>query len=183
MLQPQFSPFPELKTDRLLLRRLTKEDAPAVFFLRSDETVLKYICREPAESVEEAAAFIQRIDDAIDANESVMWAITLKENPGQTIGTICYWHLQPENFRAEIGFVLHPDHWKKGIMKETILQVLEYGFNVLQLHSIEARISPDNHASAASLEATGFVKEGYLKEDFFFRGEFLDTVLYSRLQE
>jgi [ribosomal protein S5]-alanine N-acetyltransferase len=182
MLQPNFTPFPELKTERLLLRRLTMDDKPEIFFLRSDERVLRFIGREPAVSIEEAVAFIQRISDAVDANESIMWAITLKDNPAKLIGNICYWQLQPENYRAEIGYSLHPDHWRKGIMKEAILKVLEYGFQVLKLHSIEARTSPDNIASAAVLEATGFVKEAHLKEEFFFGGKFLDTLIYSRLQ-
>ena len=158
------------------------EDAPDIFLLRSDETVLKFVGREPAVAIEEAIAFIQRISDAIAANETIMWAITLGDNPGQVIGTICYWRLQPENYRAEIGYALRPAYWRKGIMKETILKVIEYGFDVMKLHSIEARTSPDNIASAAVLEATGFIKEAHLKEEFFFRGEFLDTVIYSRLQ-
>jgi ribosomal-protein-alanine N-acetyltransferase len=182
MLQPGFTPFPELKTKRLLLRKMTMNDAPEIFFLRSDENVLKYIGKEPAGSIKEAEEFIERINAVVDANETIMWAITLGDNPGKTIGTICYWHLQPENYRAEIGFVLHPEQWRKGIMIEAILKVLEYGFGVMKLHSIEARISPENTASAAILEATGFIKEAHLKEEFYFKGDFFDTIIYSRLQ-
>jgi [ribosomal protein S5]-alanine N-acetyltransferase len=182
MLQPNFTPFPELTTDRLLLRRLTMDDAPAIFFLRSNETVLKFIGREPAASIEEAIAFIQRINTAIDTNESILWGITLQDNPTEVIGTICYWRLQPENYRTEIGYALHPGHWRKGIMKEAIQKVLEYGFETMKLHSVEARTSGDNIASGAILEATGFIKEGHLKEEFFFRGEFSDSIIYSRLQ-
>ena len=104
MLTPDFTPFPELKTERLLLRRITMDDAAAIFFLRSDEMVLKFIGKEPAASIEEAKAFIQRVNDAVDANESIIWAITLPDNPEEVIGTICYWRLQPENYRAEIGY-------------------------------------------------------------------------------
>jgi RimJ/RimL family protein N-acetyltransferase len=53
----------------------------------------------------------------------------------------------------------------------------------MKLHSIEARISAENIASASLLEATGFVKEGHLKEDFFFRGKFSDTIIYSRINK
>jgi len=182
MLQFKFSPFPELKTERLLLKRLTPDDAPGLFVLRSDEQVMRYIGREPAGSLEEVIDFIHLVNKAIDANESIMWAIHLLDDPDYIIGTICYWQLQPEHHRAEIGYVLHPEHWKKGIMKETIGKVLAYGFEVMNLHSVEARISPGNLASAASLEATGFIKEGHLRENSFFRGEFTDTIIYSRLQ-
>jgi len=181
MLQPVFQPFPELTTERLLLRRVTMEDALAIFFLRSDETVLQFISREPAKTIQEAEEFIKRIDSEIDANEVILWAIALRDDPGKLIGTICYWQLQKENYRAEIGFVLHPHYWRKGIMKEAVLKVIEYGFSTLRLHSIEAHINSSNTASAAILESTGFVREAYLKENVFFGGKFLDTAIYSRL--
>ncbi len=177
-----FTPFPELTTKRLLLRKITMDDAPVIFFLRSNETVLRFIGKEPAASIKEAEEFIQRINTSIDTNESILWGIALWSNPAEVIGTICYWRLQPENYRAEIGYALHPEHWRKGMMKEAIQKVLEYGFETMKLHSIEARISVENIASASILEATGFVKEAHLKEEFFFRGNFEDTIIYSRLQ-
>lgn len=183
MLTLDFTPFPELKTRRLLLRQLTPEDAPAIFFLRSDQEVLRYIGKEPAGSLNEATEFIAQISNSIKSNEAIMWGICLQNDPGKIIGTICYWRLQPLNYRAELGYALDPQHWRKGLMKEAIGKILEYGFETMKLHSIEARISPGNIASAAILEATGFVKEGYLKEEFYFRGQFTDSVIYSRLQE
>jgi [ribosomal protein S5]-alanine N-acetyltransferase len=182
MLQPIFTPFPELRTERLLLRRLTKDDVPEIFFLRSDEEVLKFLGKEPAKTFEEAETFIDRIDNTINTNEGILWGIALKDDPGKIIGTICYWQLQPEHYRTEIGYALHPGHWRKGIMKEAILKVLEYGFKTMQLNSVEARLSDDNIASAAVLEKTGFIKEGHFKEDFFFRGKFSNTIVYSRLR-
>lgn len=182
MLQLTFTPFPELKTERLLLRRIKKEDASEIFFLRSDKTVLKFIGKEPAKTVQEAEEFIEKIDSGINSNQAIMWAISLKEDSRKLIGTICFWNIQMEHDRSEIGFVLHPAHWRKGIMKEAISKILDYGFNVMKLHSIEGRIHPENRGSAAVLESAGFIKEGYLKEDFFFRDEYHDTVIYSRLK-
>jgi len=52
----------------------------------------------------------------------------------------------------------------------------------MNLHSIEANINPGNQASAMLLESTGFVKEAYFKEDYFFNGSFHDTIIYSRLK-
>ncbi len=182
MLQFHFSPFPELKTGRLILRRLTPDDAPAMFLLRSNESVLKHIGREPIVTLKEAAEFIEGINNFINKNESILWGIALSNDPATIIGTICYWQLQPENYRAEIGYALHPDHWRKGIMKEAIIKVLEYGFGTMKLHSVEARLSISNTASIAILEKTGFVKEGHLKDEFFFRGKFEDSLIYSRLE-
>ena len=79
--------------------------------------------------------------------------------------------------------MLHPAHWRKGIMKEAIHAVVDYGFNILGFHSIEALLSPENIASSMVLERTGFVKEGHLKESFHFNGKFGDTAIYSRLNK
>jgi [ribosomal protein S5]-alanine N-acetyltransferase len=179
MLSPCFQPFPVLTTQRLLLRKITNEDTPEVFFMRSDPTMLQYVHREPVTSLQEAKDFITRITTDIDTNTAILWGIALQENPAVLIGNICYWRLVREHHRAEIGYMLHPGYWKKGIMKETLLKVLDYGFNVLQLHSVEARIDPANTASAALLEAAGFVREAYFKEDFLSRGIFMDTAVYS----
>jgi|SRR5215203_1425422 len=182
MLALNFSPFPELKTGRLLLRRLERTDANEMFFLRSNENVLRYIGREPAKTIIEAEEFINKINKAADENESILWGIAFLNEPSAVIGTICFWNLKPEHYRGEIGYMLHPDHWRKGIMKEAINAVVNYGFMVLGLHSIEALLDPANIASSSVLESTGFIKEGHLKESLYFNGAFKDEAIYSRLK-
>jgi [ribosomal protein S5]-alanine N-acetyltransferase len=182
MLQPVFNPFPELETERILLRRIDLNDNSDLFLLRSDEKVLEFIGKEPAKDLKEVYSFIRMIDEGIHSCSAIMWGIAIKNEPGKLIGTICLWNIQKENYRAEIGYMLRPEYWRKGIMKEVIQKVADYGFKTMKLHSIEARIHSNNTASAAILESTGFLKEGYLKEEFFFRDKFYDTIIYSRLQ-
>ena len=182
MLCPNFSPFPEIETERLLLRRMTTNDAEEILYLRSSDDVMKYIDRERTKSIEEAKGFLDKIDASLNSNNGIMWGITLKEKPGKLIGNIGYWRLVKEHYRAEIGYMLHPSFWKKGIMKEALLRVIDFAFDEMNLHSIEANINPGNTASATLLESTGFIKEAYFKEDFFFNGAFHDTIIYSRLK-
>ena len=181
MLELNFSPFPEIKTERLILRRMTDADAPEILFLRSDETVMKYIDREKPKSLEEAIAFIQKVNVNIDKHESIMWAIALQDKPDTLIGNIGFWRIINQHYRSEIGYMLHPDFWGKGIMKEALLAAIDFGFKQMNLHSIEAHINPENTASGMLLEKTGFVREAYFKEDFYFRGKFIDTAIYSLL--
>lgn len=183
MLDPVFSPFPEITTQRLKLRRLLKTDAPELLFLRSDDKVMQYIDRAKTKNLEEAEEFIEKIDKVVDTNESIFWAISLAEAPGILIGTICLWNILKEHYRAEVGYMLHPNHWNKGIMKEALVAVTEYGFTTMKLHSIEARINSDNIASATLLEKAGYTREAYCKEDFYFGGKFTDTAVYSILQK
>lgn len=183
MLDVNFSPFPEITTERLLLRSIKMTDARELFILRSLDATMQYIDREKFKSIEEAEEFIKKILGTQEANEGIMWCIALKEKPGTLIGTIGHWRLMKQHYRSEVGYMLHPDHWKKGIMKEALLAVIKFGFEVMKLHSIEAHIDPVNTASAFVLEKTGFIREAYFKEDFFYRGEFTDTAVYSLLNK
>lgn len=182
MLNPDFSPFPEIKTARLLLRRMTIDDAAEILNLRSSEEVMQYIDRERAVTIKDAEIFLGRINASVDSNNGILWGITLKDDPEKLIGNIGFWRLIKEHYRAEVGYMLNPAFWKKGIMKEALQEVINFGFNSMNLHSIEANINPGNAASAALLESTGFIKEAYFKEDFFFNGAFHDTIIYSRLK-
>lgn len=183
MIELNFQPFPLLETERFVLRRMTLADGPEMLFLRSDDAVLEFINREKATSLKQAEDFIQLIDKLIDGNESILWAIAWKDNPEKLIGTICIWQIQKEDFRAAVGYVLHPSQWRKGIMKEVLLKVVDYGFSTLQLHSIAAEVAPKNIASCTLLESVGFVREAYFKENVCYKGEFFDTAIYSLLKK
>ncbi|QBN17383.1 GNAT family N-acetyltransferase [Flavobacterium nackdongense] len=182
MLEINFKPFPNLETKRLLLRRLENEDVSEIFALRSDQEVMKYVPRPLAKTPQDALNHIAIINEKIDSNEGINWAITLKDNP-KLIGIIGHYRIKPEHFRAEIGYMLLPEYHGKGIISEAINEVVKYGFQVMKLHSIEAIIDPDNIASERVLQKNGFVKEAHLKENEYYEGHFLDTVIYSILNK
>lgn len=180
MLTLNFDPYPVLSTERLVLRELSEEDVNEIFFLRSDKRVLQYLDRAPAKSIEEVLNFIRMIKDLQNNNESILWGITLKED-NKLIGTICFWNIAKEHYRSEIGYVMHPDFYGKGIMNEALAAVLDYGFTTMKLHSVEANIHPQNAASIKLLKRNNFVQEGYFKENYFSNGKFSDSAIYSLL--
>jgi ribosomal-protein-alanine N-acetyltransferase len=182
MLSINFTPFPNLETERLTLRRVDKNDASPILELRSDVETMKYIPRPLLKSTEEALEHIALIDAKIENSEGINWAITLK-NDSKLIGIISFYRIKPEHFRAEIGYMLLPDFSGKGIISEAINEVVNYGFNEMHLHSVEGIIDPNNLASAKVLQKNGFVKEAHLKENEFYEGRFLDNVIYSRLNK
>ena len=182
MLTINFNPFPNLETERLLLRRVDTNDIKEIFALRSNPETMKYIPRPLLKTDEDALEHIAMIDTKIETNEGINWAITLKDNP-KLIGVIGHYRIKPEHYRAEIGYMLVPEFHGKGIVSEALKEVVNYGFKIMKLHSIEAIIDPENHGSAKVLEKNGFVKEAHLKENKFFEGRFLDTVIYSILNK
>jgi ribosomal-protein-alanine N-acetyltransferase len=182
MLTINFTPFPILETERLVLRRVNENDANEIFTLRSNPETMKYIPRPLVKSIDDALEHIAMIDAKIESNEGINWAITYKDNP-KLIGIIGHYRIKPEHFRAEVGYMLLPEFHGKGIISEAIKEVINYGFNEMKLHSIEAIIDPENFGSARVLEKNNFVKEAHLKENEFYEGRFLDTVIYSILNK
>ncbi|MDQ3051447.1 MAG: GNAT family N-acetyltransferase [Bacteroidota bacterium] len=182
MISLNFTPFPVIETDRLILRkiRMDEQDKKDLLSLRTDPIVNRYIDRPMMTSMEEVVSLIQLILDGESKNDSINWVITLK-NSDRMIGTICFWRMMKEDFRAELGYVLSPGYHRKGIMKDAIKAVLEYGFDIMKLHSVEANVNPANEASISLLEKNGFIKEAHFRENYFFEGKFLDSCIFSLL--
>lgn len=148
--------FPELYTSRLHLRTLTTNDDEAIFALRSNEEINRFIGRKAAQSLTDATQFIHdRLLD-IAANRGLYWAIELKSTH-QLIGTICYWNLNNDDNSTEIGYELIPDMQGRGLMQEAITAVTTWGFTILNLDVITAFTSEGNHKSVKLLEKNKFI--------------------------
>ena len=158
-----FTPFPELKTERLILRRHTEADSPEIFFLRTDKDVNRYIERPRPENINDAREFILNTNNGIKQNEMIDWAITLK-NKQELIGSICLWNFSKDKTKAEVGFELKPDYHGKGIMNEALLKVLEFGFKSISLASIDAYTHKDNISSIKLLKKNTFELNTELKD-------------------
>lgn len=182
MSQFSFLPFTNLSSDRLLLRQITSEDVHEIFALRSNANVMKYVPRPLCKNLNDAIELINMIEQKLILNEGINWAITLKGN-NTLIGFIGHYQIKWEHFRSEIGYMLLPGFEGKGIMTEAIKVVIEYGFNDMKMHSLEAVIDPENIASARVLEKNNFIKEAHFKENGFFDGKFIDAVVYSLLEK
>ena len=154
------------------------EDAEDIFFLRSDKETLQFLDRDPARSIDEARQWIRTINEGIDGNQYIAWAIAMRNDPA-LIGTITFWNIKKEHYRAEIGFALHPLCQGRGLMQEAMTVVLDYGFNTIKLHSVEANVNPNNTRSIQLLERNGFAREAYHRENYYYNGHFLDSAIYS----
>lgn len=182
MLTLNFHPFRNIETERLLLRRLNNNDAAEVFSLRGNPETMKYIPRPLAKSKADALAHIAMIEEKIVSNTGINWGITIKGEP-KIIGIIGHYKISPENHRAEMGYMSAPEFNGKGYMSEAIKAVVAYGFEQMNLHSIEAIIDPENIASERVLQKNGFVKEAHILENELWEGKFWDTVIYSLLRK
>ena len=182
MLEFNFSPFPNLETNRLNLRRLKSEDVSEIFALRSNPEIMKFIPRPLMKTREEALEFISVMDANVNNNILLNWAITTKEDD-KLIGMIGFYRMKPENYRAEVGYILSAEFHGQGIITEALERIIQFGFDEMKLNSIEAVIDPGNYGSEKVLLKNNFIKEGHFKEHTFFEGKFLDSVFYSLLKK
>ncbi|TCZ64716.1 GNAT family N-acetyltransferase [Flaviaesturariibacter aridisoli] len=154
-----FTPFPVLQTERLTLRPLTLQDDEQIFALRSDAAVNRYLDRKPSETIADARAFIEAIQEHNRRNESLYWAIECT-GTDRLIGTICLFGFSGDPAQAEIGYELLPGFQGKGIMQEALSAVIAYATGALGLRSLEAGTHRDNEGSTKLLEKFGFQRQG-----------------------
>ena len=158
MLNLNFEPFPILITERLILRALKQTDAFQLQQLRSDDIVNQFLYRPKSITVAEASAFIDKVNIGIVNHEWVYWAIT-EEDENKLVGTICLWNIEKEKRLAEIGYELSSSYQGKGLMKEAIPSVIDFGFNVIKLDVIVALVNPKNKRSITLLSGFHFLPD------------------------
>lgn len=178
MLHLQFTPFPFFETERLVLRELHENDAPEVFVQRSHPVINKFIKREAARNEADALDWIRKQADRQSRAEGVLWAIALRDQP-KLIGTACFWNIERENERAELGYSLHHDYFNRGIMTEALTPLINYGFEVMKLKCIDAYTNKDNNSSRKLLEKLGFKRNIPFENEFVDKEELEYNVVYS----
>lgn len=138
------------------------------------------------------------IPETITTTEKILreWLVLQKEEPRNSyifsidknddnsfIGLIAI-NLGKVNYRtAEVWFKIHKDFWSKGYTTEALKKLLDFGFNNLKLHRIEAGCAVENVASSKVLEKAGMTKEGMKRKKMPIRGEWKDNYFYGILEE
>ncbi len=172
--------FPELRGARLRLRGPRADDADTVFALFSDPEVMRYWSRPPMSTRGEAEGLIAEILEAFEQRTMLNWVMVGRDND-TVIGTCTLFRFDPRHRRAEVGYALHSAHWGRGLAAEAVMLALDWAFDTLQLHRIEADIDPRNDNSRALLNRMGFVSEGFLRERFFVGDVVSDSEVFGLL--
>lgn len=180
MLNVEFQTFPEIETARLLLNAFNESDANNLFVLRSDPNVLQYLDTDPPKNEGEMVEFLKGIQKSYQQGDGISWAIRMPDN-NLFIGSIAIWKIDKVHHRGEIGYMILPEFWGKGIASEALTKVIAFGFNEIGLHSIQGNINKDNAASERILQKFGFQKEAHFRENWHHNGRFVDSIIYGLL--
>ncbi|GAA4760284.1 GNAT family N-acetyltransferase [Citricoccus nitrophenolicus] len=171
--------FP-LRTPRLALRPHREADVDWLYRVYSRPDVSRYLLDEPS-SLEDAQKRIsERIprDDLDGGHGSLSLVIEREHLP---IGDVLLWFTDREHRVAEIGWVLDPDHGGQGFATEAARAVLDLAFSHYRVHRVAAQMDARNAASAKLACMAGMHREAHLRQDWWSKGEWTDTVIFGKL--
>jgi len=134
-------------------------------------------------SIEEAEEIIDFYVEKEDDQKCYRWVV-IRQEDNVFLGTCGFnsWIKNRAN-RAEIGYDLRKIYWRQGYMKEAVKRLIKHGFEVLNLHRIEAKVTKGNEPSCKLLEKLKFTQEGFLRDYNYWKGEYISEYMYSFLED
>lgn len=170
-----------LLTDRLRIDRLDAGNASAMYIYRSDPGVARYQYWEPSD-VGEVESFIRNLESE-EIGQPGTWyqlGIFLIEND-ELIGDLGIHVLHDDSKQAELGITLAPKYHGRGLAAEAVTALLGFLFDQLQMHRVFGSVDPRNSPSMALMQRVGMRKEAHLKESLWFKGSWVDDVIFAML--
>lgn len=170
---------PFFKTERLLLKKVQPEDHLNIYKGLSHPQVIRYYGVQYS-SLEETEEQMKWYSNLEKSGSGMWWTIKLKEN-NHFCGAIGYNDLQEEHKKAEIGFWLLPEFWGKGFVMESAEKILEYLFEEIKIHRLEAFVEETNFNSSKVLGKLGFQYECTMEETEIKNGEYINVEFYGKI--
>ena len=171
--------LPTLAGDQVVLRELRASDAASLFALLTTEEVSRFISPPPT-TVEGFERFIAWTLRQRTAGTSACFAVTLR-GFDTAIGIFQIRQLEPGFGTAEWGFAIGSQFWGTGVFQEGAELVLDFAFDAIGVHRLEARAAVLNGRGNGALQKIGAVQECVLRKSFLRNGQYLDQVLYAIL--
>jgi len=159
----------EISTARLRLRPMTLDDAPALHPFFSDAEAMRY-WSEPHARFSDTEAWVKT---TVESPSEITREFSIWHN-GDVIGKAGIWK------RPELGYFLRRDHWGQGLMSEALTALIPHLFDALDLETMTADVTPENHASCRLLLKHGFQQIRLVKEDHWDGQKWCDTAYFER---
>lgn len=171
--------FPELVTERFLLKEILPEDQPFIFEGLSHPQVIPYYGVQ-YKTLEETSAQMQFYSQLQKEGTGMWWKIT-DAWTFEKVGAIGFNNYNAQHHKCEIGYWLLPQHWGRGIVSEVLHRVVTYLFEEKKVHRIEALVEDENETSCRVALKAGFTFEGTLRDYEWKAGRYISLRMYSLL--
>jgi ribosomal-protein-alanine N-acetyltransferase len=173
--------LPVMTGKQVVLRELRTSDAPSLLAMLTTEEVSRFISPPPT-TVDGFERFIAWTHRMRTAGTYACFAVTLKGDD-TAIGIFQVRELEPGFGAAEWGFAIGSEFWGTGVFQDGAELVLEFAFDTLDVHRLEARCAVLNGRGNGALQKVGAVQEGVLRKSFLRNGQYLDQVLYAIVED
>lgn len=168
----------DLLTSRLLLRQVRAADDKDMFEYTCNPEVTRFLSWEPHHDVAQTQLYISQLLGSYKLTDCYAWAIELKEI-NKFIGIVRIFNVSSANKRGELSYILNPSFQGNGLVVEAIKEVIDFCIGQVGLNRIQARCTPDNHASERVMQKLGMRYEGTLRDYWINKGVFADAKLYA----
>lgn len=173
-----FRNIPELETERLILGKITLSDAFDMYDYSRREEITRYLTWSPHASLAQTERYIRLLEKKYASGTFWDFGIRNKES-GKFIGTCGFTSFCTDEDRAEIGYVLAPEFWGRGLAVEACRAVLKFGFAVFDFSSFCARFIEGNAASERVMQKLGMSFAATYKNSFFIKNEYRTVTEYK----
>lgn len=177
-----FSHLPTLSTDRLILRKMKISDSADMFDYARQEETTRYLLWSPHASQSASRRYLIYLQGQYRAGNFYDFALVDRES-GKMIGTCGFSSFTLTDNSAEIGYVLNPAYWGKGLATEAVRRILQFAFVELSLHRVTARIMEGNLASKRVAEKCGMRLEATHIKSLRVKGTYHTIHEYALLSE
>lgn len=172
---------PELTTERLLLRPVRREDAPALAEIANDSDISAKLSSMPYPyTLEDAKEFIEKTHKGYAQSKVAEFCIVKKSS--QKLTGMIAMGFNAKNNHATVGYWLGKAYWGRGYMTEALHEIVRFGFEQLQLHRIAGHHFHNNPASGNVMQKVGMKLEGRRVEHFKKGDLYLDILDYGLLR-
>lgn len=171
-------------TERLRLREVSYHDLQFIHELNSIPEVDRYNTLGIPENIAVTEQYTTEIIMAQKVKPRVRYVYIMEDKISrQALGMFGLTLGKPHYRNAEVWYKINPAYWNKGYASEALRAVLNFGFNTLHLHRIEAGCAVENTASVKVLEKAGFTKEAHTRKLLPIRGQWHDNFGFAILEE
>ena len=170
-------------TERTTLRLIDLRDLDDIHNLHSLPEVDEFNTLGIPESIAETKSIIEPwvADNKLTIKTNYTFAI--EDNQSKEFIGLFGLKLSSEKYRkGEVWYKFHPDHWNKGFATEVLVAMIDFSFNVLNLHRIQAGCAVDNVGSIRVLEKVGMIREGRGRQILPLKSGWSDNFEYSILE-
>ncbi len=182
MVRETFKNVPTLESDRIIYKRILPENSEDMYEYSKLEEVTRYLLWTPHVGLSQTEKYIKLLQKKYDNGSFWDFGLTHRED-GKFIGTCGITSVDDDTDTIEIGYVLSPDYWGKGVASEAAKTVMKYCFDTFGAKRICGKFMEGNNGSMRVMTKLGMTLEGIYRRSLYVKGEYKTIHVYEISKE